>query len=456
MKESKIILLVFLACFSISIPIEVSGQSMVIIGRDSFEMYPDPLKTKQILHDKVYGRIPEGDYIRDITPYVAWWRLQNDSLFLEKIVDCYSTIRSDDHKTVFMNLEGIFDAYLQDGKIFASWYSGELDVTGGECIYQAAMGFRSDYEDQRIYRVENGRVVSKTIHRNERREAALSGNIVSLIEILFNGDRFPELADKYMIAKVQVIPRPDGSIDSLGLAVRMVPDKSSISQVRDDDGQWIENDFSNSYIQELKECVLLVPAWDYVKLCGQVHPMPGCELRVWEGKGCKNTYPNSSWNWEFSDMLSMDGDTYKLKNTPLQYDMNLYARMRSLLREEFIPLCLRGYTAHWEIRGGKLFLTSIQGAKSRQVIPLDVIFPGNNGSPVEAKWYTGELYLLTKNSLENNNSIQRNDNEEIVCHIKKGKLKQKRIERQINNLTKRAQRVTPRHDPIAPSPQLFP
>lgn len=175
-------------------------------------------------------------------------------------------------------------------------------------------------------------------------------------------------------------------------------------------------------IQELKERVGLVPAWDYVELRSQVHPMPGNELRVWEGKGCKTTYPNSSWNWGFSDMLSMDGDTYKLKNTPLQYDMNLYARMRSLLREEFIPFCLRGHTAHWEIRGGKLFLTSIQGTKSRQVIPLNVIFPGNNGSPVEAEWYTGELYLLTGNDLEKRNSTRGNTVKEISYKVKKGKI----------------------------------
>lgn len=162
MKESKIILFVFLVYFNIIVPIEVSGQNMVVIGRDSFQMYSNPLKAEQVLHDEVYKRIPEGDYIRDMPPYVAWWRLQNDSLFLDRIVDCYSTIRSDDHKTVFMDIEGIFDAYLQDRKIFASWYSGELDIAGGECIYQAAMEFRSNYEDQRIYRGENGRVESKS------------------------------------------------------------------------------------------------------------------------------------------------------------------------------------------------------------------------------------------------------------------------------------------------------
>ena len=102
--------------------------------------------------------------------------------------------------------------------------------------------------------------MSKATYRNERKEAKFSWvEAGDLIETLFNGDRFPELANKYLLAKVRVTPRPDGTIDSLWLAVRVVLDKSAIGQARDDDGQWIENDYSNPYIQELKECVQLVP-----------------------------------------------------------------------------------------------------------------------------------------------------------------------------------------------------
>ena len=218
MKKPKIILWVFLVCFRVFVPIEVSGQSVMLIESDTLLMYSNPLRADSTLAVKVYDRVYSPPYIRDVPAYHGWWRLQNDSLFLEKIEDCYSTVRSDDHKMVFMDLEGIFDDYVQDGKVFASWFSGELNVVGGECIHRGGMGFRSDYEDEWIYRVENGRVVSRSTYRNVWKETVFSVEYtLPLIETLFNGDRFPELANKYLLAKVQVIPRPDGSIDSLGI-----------------------------------------------------------------------------------------------------------------------------------------------------------------------------------------------------------------------------------------------
>ena len=241
MKKLYFILWVFLACFVVFPPVEVSGQSVVLIEKDTFQMYSNPLGADSTISAKVSDRLYDSCYIRDLSVSVEWWRLQNDSLFLEKIEDCYSTVRSDDHKMVFMDLEGIFDDYVQDGKVFASWFSGELNVVGGECIHRGGMGFRSDYEDEWIYRVENGRVVSRSTYRNVWKETVFSVEYtLPLIETLFNGDRFPELANKYLLAKVQVISRPDGSIDSLGIAVRVVPDKSSISQVRDNDGNGLK------------------------------------------------------------------------------------------------------------------------------------------------------------------------------------------------------------------------
>lgn len=426
MERSKIvrnISFVILSFSTFAIPAKVAGQGMILIERDTFIMHSDPLNADPDFSTEIWERIPKNDYyIRDIPTCTGWWRLQNDSLFLEKIVDCQNSMRSEDHKTVLVDIEGIFDAYKQGGKIFASWYSGELDVVGGKRIHDRGFGFGYDHENEWIYRVENGRIVSKAAYRNERKEATFPGELVSsLIETLFNGDRFPELTNKYLLAKVEVIPHPDGSIDSLGLAVHVVPDKISIKDVRDSDGQWIENDFSNPYIQELKECVLLVPAWDYIKLRGLVCPVSEWDLKVWEGKGCKTAYKEDPFTCgDETDTLLMNDKIYILKNYPLQYDMNLYARLRPLLRGNFIIGCIRGYTACWEIRKGRLYLCSITQAKSGQHVPLDVIFPGNDGTPVEASWYTGELHLEDRNYADK----ERHD-KGIFYKVRKGKLQRK-------------------------------
>lgn len=251
------------------------------------------------------------------------------------------------------------------------------------------------------------------------RSGFAGGDAGSLIETLFNGDRFPELADKYLYAKVQVIPQPDGSIDSLNLAIRMMANKPSTAQIMDDDEDWLVNDYSNPYIQELKECVQLIPAWDYIKIRGEVRPI-SMYPKLWEGKGCKAICP--VYLRLQNDEIKMKGKVYQLKNYPLQYDMNLYARLRPLLRDEFSFHCLRGYRATWEIRKGKLYLLSLQRATSGEAIPLDVVFPGNDGSPVEATWYTGKLHLWGGGELKWYYSAYR---DEVFIDIEAGKTKRK-------------------------------
>ena len=91
MKKLYFILWVFLACFVVFPPVEVSGQSVVLIEKDTFQMYSNPLGADSTLSAKVSDRLYDSCYIRDLSVSVEWWRLQNDSLFLEKIEDCYST-----------------------------------------------------------------------------------------------------------------------------------------------------------------------------------------------------------------------------------------------------------------------------------------------------------------------------------------------------------------------------
>ena len=94
MKKLKFVPWIFLACFRVFVPMEVSGQSMVLIERDTFLMYSNPLRADSTLATQVYDRVYSPPYIRDASAYYGWWRLQGDSLFLEKIEDTYGTMRS--------------------------------------------------------------------------------------------------------------------------------------------------------------------------------------------------------------------------------------------------------------------------------------------------------------------------------------------------------------------------
>ena len=76
MKKLKFVSWIFLACFRVFVPMEVSGQSMVLIERDTFRMYSNPLNADSTLATKVYDRVYSPPYIRDVSAYYGWWRLQ--------------------------------------------------------------------------------------------------------------------------------------------------------------------------------------------------------------------------------------------------------------------------------------------------------------------------------------------------------------------------------------------
>ena len=94
MKKLKFVPWIFLGCLIAFAPTGVSGQSMILIERDTFRMHSNPLNADSTLATKVYDRVYSPPYIRDASAYYGWWRLQGDSLFLEKIEDTYGTMRS--------------------------------------------------------------------------------------------------------------------------------------------------------------------------------------------------------------------------------------------------------------------------------------------------------------------------------------------------------------------------
>ena len=67
MKKSKFVLWIFLGCLIAFAPTGVSGQSMVLIERDTFLMYSNPLRADSTLAAKVYDRVYSPPYIRDVS-----------------------------------------------------------------------------------------------------------------------------------------------------------------------------------------------------------------------------------------------------------------------------------------------------------------------------------------------------------------------------------------------------
>ena len=121
MKKIVLLFIFSLSCFRF---VGATGQcgEVIIIGRDTLQLLACPIGMDSVLSGMVNERTDKDGFCTGCwRGYVGWWRLENNTLYLEKLVDYH---RSSEDKEVCIDTEGIFDAYKQDGKIVASWFSG--------------------------------------------------------------------------------------------------------------------------------------------------------------------------------------------------------------------------------------------------------------------------------------------------------------------------------------------
>ena len=100
------------------------------------------------------------------------------------------------------------------------------------------------------------------------------------------------------------------------------------------------------------------------------------------------------------ETLILDDDVLPMCSEPLALWLN---RQRIDLRiERTTPSCLRGYLGTWEIRRGHLYLSALcavggrcimrrSGESAAAELSLTGLFPGTDGRPVRADWYSGRL-----------------------------------------------------------------
>ncbi|MEE9118206.1 MAG: hypothetical protein V3U02_06400, partial [Calditrichia bacterium] len=84
--------------------------------------------------------------------YIATWEIENDTLFLVGVKDIKNEKSAD--------LKEIFGDYVNDGRIQAIWYTGDLLIGKGKRKNYIHMGFMSTYEREIIIEIENGVVNS--------------------------------------------------------------------------------------------------------------------------------------------------------------------------------------------------------------------------------------------------------------------------------------------------------
>lgn len=403
------LLLFHLLSFCCLLSANATGQipDLIIVGKDTMLLLATPIEHDSILCRQVDERLSKKNFCTACwRGYQALWQIENGELSLIQIEDSKSLFADPDTvPEITVDLNGIFDKYRnKEGKVIATWFSGKLKVASGELIHYVHTGFEQEYEHETNYQVEQGKIISQTSYQNSLKKGTPIKEVMSFLTTQFNGDRFPELANQKVVVHIKVLPKVDGSIDNVKVHIYF-PD--SITEER-----------KKLYTEQISTALHKVPRWDVLTVRNKIWEVNTEVLHLWKKKGCKAIYQEK----QVMDTLLYNDTVYALRGFPLQYDMNLYEKVKPYLKEEWRNDCFRGYTGQWKIENDKLYLTNLFHGTSTSPLPLDSIFGIIGKQPIEASWFSGKLHLVRGGTLIDSYEFRDIYKKEIFCEVKEGKV----------------------------------
>jgi ankyrin repeat protein len=107
--------------------------------------------------------IPDGWSTGNYRGYVGTWEIKDDRLYLSGID---SWIQKD-NGSVRADLGALFGDRYIDGRVNATWFTGELRLRGGKIIIYTG-GYDDIYELDIVIQIESGKVVSKAVIDNTK------------------------------------------------------------------------------------------------------------------------------------------------------------------------------------------------------------------------------------------------------------------------------------------------
>ncbi|MEN8255841.1 MAG: hypothetical protein ABFR33_10280 [Verrucomicrobiota bacterium] len=93
------------------------------------------------------------------------------------------------------------------------------------------------------------------------------------------------------------------------------------------------------------------------------------------------------------DYLMVDGEGRFVRADPLNRYLTYFCKEDRLdaYVNNFIDPYWPDYTRYWELKDKRLYLLKIETDNKEVEYPLDLLFPLYDGSPVEAKWFSGNV-----------------------------------------------------------------
>ena len=233
-----------------------TGQAgdILIWNGDTLSVFANPLELRNdidSLRSKLFGEKEAGINTACWRGYIAEWTVIENEIYLTNIFSC-----NYDDDGIKCDLEDVFGTICKDGKVKATWMTGNIVIPKGKLIHYIHSGYDSFFETELVLTFKNGMLIEQKKYDNSKSyKSIFSENHDSLQNFIYKNidwNKVPELKGE----KIRVI------ITIQSGETRM-PD--SILIVRKS-----ENDLLN---QEALRVVNLIPEWDVYYRLGEVYRM---------------------------------------------------------------------------------------------------------------------------------------------------------------------------------------
>lgn len=159
-----LILLIFALSFSVRAYSTAQQYECIFIDGKMYGLCTCPLEYNKELKDELVKQYPlKWENTALWRGYVGYWSIKENKLYLDSL-QC--NIKDIGHKTIIPKDEKVFESYLTDKGVCASWFSEELRIVEGHKVKRVHEGFMNIYEHETFLTIEKGVLKNKRTENN--------------------------------------------------------------------------------------------------------------------------------------------------------------------------------------------------------------------------------------------------------------------------------------------------
>lgn len=213
MKYTAIVSLIFAITGSFSTYATEQAPDRLIINGDTLLLHALPLE--QWKKQNNWERPLFSDSLSSFSTgcwrgYFAYWEVIDNRLYLTNIYN--------EDLSAKVSLDTLFIGKVQDGRVYADWFSDTVTAYQGNLLYSMHMGFSCIYEDEFEYVLEKGILINSAYFDNslsKNTPLIISGpNLTPILDSLIDWANLPPIEEKIRVALLVTADKL-GQVDSV-------------------------------------------------------------------------------------------------------------------------------------------------------------------------------------------------------------------------------------------------